>query len=143
MATPGRRHDWWAHPRRSHCPREHTCEAGNHHQCHEPNEKLQGWGSRRHARAPVDGGRLATGGCVVECRGGGGGLNLQVELLEEKLIADVVEGGEWHGPLDEILQVVVAGAKTTQKVQHEGAIGDKLTQIVGSPPCPSSDDGTR
>lgn len=78
-----------------------------------------------HARAPVDGGRLATGGCAVECRGGGGGLNLQVELLEEKLIADVVEGGEWHGPLDEILQVVVAGAKTTQKVQHEGAVGDE------------------
>jgi hypothetical protein len=61
----------------------------------------------------VTGGRLSTGGRAVEGCGGGGGLSIQGELLEEKLIADVVEGQEWHGPLDESLQVVVAGAKTT------------------------------
>jgi hypothetical protein len=39
-----------------------------------------------------------------------------VELLEEKLIPHRMEGGEGHGPLDESLQVTVAGAKATQEV---------------------------
>jgi hypothetical protein len=41
-----------------------------------------------------------------------------------------VEGGEGHTPLDESLQVVVVGAEATQKVQHQGTIGDWLAEIV-------------
>jgi hypothetical protein len=37
---------------------------------------------------------------------------------------DGVEGGEGHDPLDESLQVVVAGAEATQKVQHHGTVDD-------------------
>jgi hypothetical protein len=33
------------------------------------------------------------------------------ELLEEKLVPRDVEGGEGHAPLDESLQVAVAGAE--------------------------------
>jgi hypothetical protein len=43
---------------------------------------------------------LTTGGHGVEGHGGAGCLSLQGELLAE-LIADVVEGEEWHNPLDD------------------------------------------
>jgi hypothetical protein len=52
------------------------------------------------------------------------------ELLEEKLVPRGVEGGEGHAPLDESLQVAVAGAEATQKVQHQGAIDDWLAEIA-------------
>jgi hypothetical protein len=51
-----------------------------------------------------------------------------------------VEGEEWHSPLDESLQVAVAGSEATQKVQHHGTIDDGLHG--GSPPNPSSSDNT-
>jgi hypothetical protein len=35
------------------------------------------------------------------------------ELLEEKLVPHGMECGKWYGPLDESLQVVVAGAEAT------------------------------
>jgi hypothetical protein len=45
--------------------------------------------------------------------------------------------------LDDSLQVVVR-AETTQKVQHEGAVEDGLTEVMERVlPCPSSDDITR
>jgi hypothetical protein len=40
----------------------------------------------------------------------------QGKLLEEKRIPHHMEGGEGHGPLDESLQVIVAGAEATQEV---------------------------
>jgi hypothetical protein len=41
-----------------------------------------------------------------------------------------VEGGEGHAPLDESLQVAVAGAEATQEVQHQGTIGNWLAKIA-------------
>jgi uncharacterized protein HemY len=41
-----------------------------------------------------------------------------------------VEGGEGHAPLDESLQVAVAGAEATQEVQHQGTIDDWLAEIA-------------
>jgi hypothetical protein len=52
------------------------------------------------------------------------------ELLEEKLIPHRMEGGEGHGPLDESLQVTVAGAEATQEVQHQGAVRHRLAKIM-------------
>jgi hypothetical protein len=52
------------------------------------------------------------------------------ELLEEKLVPRGVEGGEGHAPLDESLQVAVAGAEATQEVQHQGTIGNWLAEIA-------------
>jgi hypothetical protein len=52
------------------------------------------------------------------------------ELLEEKLILHRMEGAEGHGPLDESLQVTVAGAKATHEVQHQGAVCHRLTEIA-------------
>jgi hypothetical protein len=66
------------------------------------------------------------------------GLCLQGELLEEKLVADDVEGGEGHYHLNEILQVAVAGADSTQKVQAP-RYGRRWARRgrEESPPCPS------
>jgi hypothetical protein len=53
---------------------------------------------RMRGRADAVGGRHPVerhSGC------GGGGLNIHGELLEEKLIVDVVEGGKQHRSLDE------------------------------------------
>jgi hypothetical protein len=62
--------------------------------------------------------RAALGGWVRGVIGGGrGGLSIQSELLEKKLVVDVVEGGEWHNTLDEGLQVVVVD------------VGDRLAEI--------------
>jgi hypothetical protein len=41
-----------------------------------------------------------------------------------------VEGGERHAPLDESLQVAIAGAEATQEVQHQGTIGDRLAEVA-------------
>jgi hypothetical protein len=38
--------------------------------------------------------------------------------------------GKGHYPLDESLQVDVAGAEATQKVQHQGTVGDRLTEVA-------------
>jgi hypothetical protein len=62
--------------------------------------------------------RLCTSGGAVECWGRSGSLNRHGELLEEKLIPHDMEGGKRHDPLDESLQVAVAGVEATQKVQH-------------------------
>jgi hypothetical protein len=61
---------------------------------------------------------------------GGGCLRLHGELLEGKLVADDVEGGEGHDPLDESFQVAVAGAEATQKVQYKGTVGNGLAEVV-------------
>lgn len=84
------------------------------------------WGSRGLATR----GRVAAVGHTIECHGGGMGLSLQGELLKDKLIAGVVEGVEWYDSLDESLQVVIAAAETTQKVQDEDAVEDKLIEIT-------------
>jgi hypothetical protein len=52
------------------------------------------------------------------------------ELLEEKLVPRGMEGGEGTAPLDESLQVAVAGPEATQEVQHQGTIGNWLTEIA-------------
>jgi hypothetical protein len=57
--------------------------------------------------------RLGAGGGAVEGRGRRLSLVRHGELLEEKLIPHRMEGGERHGPLDESLQVTVAGAEAT------------------------------
>jgi hypothetical protein len=80
--------------------------------------------------APVDevqgglppGRRQGAGGGAVEGRGRRVSLVRHGELLEEKLIPHRMEGWERYGPLDESLQVTVAGAEATQEVQHQGAV---------------------
>jgi hypothetical protein len=41
-----------------------------------------------------------------------------------------MECGKGNVPLDESLQVAIAGAEATQKVQHQGSVGDRLTEIA-------------
>jgi hypothetical protein len=41
-----------------------------------------------------------------------------------------MEGGKRHGPLDESLQVAVAGAEATQKVQHQGTGRHRLAEVA-------------
>jgi hypothetical protein len=74
--------------------------------------------------------RLTAGRSAVESRGWSGRLIHHGELLEEKLVPHGVEGGEGHAPLDESLQVAVAGAEATQEVQHQGTIGDWLAEVA-------------
>jgi hypothetical protein len=59
------------------------------------------------------------------------------------LVVDDVKSGDGQGPLDESLQVVVAGAEATQKVQHQGTVGDRLTDVAERVACPSSGGSTR
>jgi hypothetical protein len=42
----------------------------------------------------------------------------------------MVQGGEWCSPLDEGPLVVVASAEATHKVEDEGAVEDRLTEIM-------------
>jgi hypothetical protein len=58
------------------------------------------------------------------------GLRRHGELLEEKLVPDGMECGKGNGPLDESLQVAIAGAEATQKVQHQGPVGDRLAEVA-------------
>jgi hypothetical protein len=55
----------------------------------------RGGDGRRACKGPVDArrGALPTED-ALECRGEGRGLYIHAELLEEKLVADVIEGGE-------------------------------------------------
>jgi hypothetical protein len=74
-----------------------------------------------------------TPGCQGWCCRGlvpGGSLEGHGELLEEKLIPHYIKGGKRHNPLDESLQVVVAGAEATQKVQHQGTAHHWLAEIA-------------
>jgi hypothetical protein len=57
-------------------------------------------------------------------------LGVHGELLEEKLVADDVEGGEGHDPLDESLKVALAGVETTKKVQHQCMVDDGLAEVA-------------
>jgi hypothetical protein len=41
-----------------------------------------------------------------------------------------MEGEKWHGPLNESLQVAVAGPEATQKVQHQGTVGHWLAEVA-------------
>jgi hypothetical protein len=41
-----------------------------------------------------------------------------------------MECGKGNDPLDESLQVAIAGAEATQKVQHQGPVGDKLAEVA-------------
>jgi hypothetical protein len=41
-----------------------------------------------------------------------------------------MECGKGNGPLDESLQVAIAGAETKQKVQHQGSVGDRLAEVA-------------
>lgn len=67
------------------------------------------------------------GGGGVERHGRGGGLSLHGELLEEKLVADVAEGGKRHCPLVEILQVVVA------RLRPRRMFNTRVRSRMGSP----------
>jgi hypothetical protein len=77
---------------------------------------------------PTPGRCLASGRSVVECRGRSRCLNRHGEFLKEKLVLHYMEGGKGHGPLDESLQVAVAGAEATQEVQHQGTVDHRLTE---------------
>jgi hypothetical protein len=74
--------------------------------------------------------RLCASGGAVEGRGRRGSLVRHGELLEEKLIPHRMEGGKGLSPLDESLQVTVAGAEVTQEVQHQGAVRHRLAEIT-------------
>jgi hypothetical protein len=52
---------------------------------------------------------------LVECWGQSGSLNRHGELLEEKLIPHDIEGRKRHGPLDESLQVAIAGLRPRRR----------------------------
>jgi hypothetical protein len=41
-----------------------------------------------------------------------------------------MEGGEGDDPLDESFQVAIARAEATQKVQHQGSVGDRLAEVT-------------
>jgi hypothetical protein len=41
-----------------------------------------------------------------------------------------MEGGKRCGPLDQSLQVAVAGAEATREVQHQGTVRHRLAEIV-------------
>jgi hypothetical protein len=77
---------------------------------------------------PTPGRCLASGRSVVECRGRSRCLNRHGLLLKEKLVLHCMEGGKGHGPLDESLQMAVAGAEATQEVQHQGTDDHRLTE---------------
>jgi hypothetical protein len=56
---------------------------------------------------------MTTRRSTVEGWGGNGCLSIHGKHLKEKLVAHDMEGGEGHSPLDESLQVAVAGAEAT------------------------------
>jgi hypothetical protein len=78
----------------------------------------------------ASGGRLTAGWGAAECQSRSRGLGRHGELLEEKLVPHSMEGGEGDDPLDESLQVAIARAEATQKVQHQDSVGDRLTEVV-------------
>jgi hypothetical protein len=41
-----------------------------------------------------------------------------------------MECGKRNGPLDDSLQVAIAGAEATQKVQHHGSVDDRLVEVA-------------
>jgi hypothetical protein len=41
-----------------------------------------------------------------------------------------MEGGKGYDPLDESLQVAVAGAEATQKVQHQGTVAEGVRHAL-------------
>jgi hypothetical protein len=41
-----------------------------------------------------------------------------------------MKGGERHGPLDQRLQVAVAGAEATQAVHHQGTVRHRLAEVA-------------
>jgi hypothetical protein len=69
--------------------------------------------SRRRVRCLALRRCMATGRRTVEGRGGSGCLSIHGKLLKEKLVAHDMEGGEGHSPLDESLQVALAGVEAT------------------------------
>jgi hypothetical protein len=85
---------------------------------------------RRRTRGLPPGRRLSAGRSAVECRGRSGCLSHHGELLEEKLVPHDMEGGKGHNPLDESLQVAVAGTEATQKVQHQGTVNHQLAEVA-------------
>jgi hypothetical protein len=41
-----------------------------------------------------------------------------------------MECGKGNDPLDKSLQVAIAGVEATQKVQHQGPVGDRLAEVA-------------
>jgi hypothetical protein len=136
----------WPPPRLVEPPRvelpPHARPCGGDDRCRrwKPDEGPQGpWqGAKRGGGGGVTGcrGGLAPGGSqstrgdTIECRYRSGSLDCYGELLEEKLIPHDMEGGKRHGPLDQSLEVVVAGDETTQEVQHQGTARHRLVEIA-------------
>jgi hypothetical protein len=85
--------------------------------------------SQRRARGQATRRCLTTGRSTIEGWHWSRGLSLHSELLEEKLVGNGVEGGEGYSPLDESLQVAIARAEVTQKVQHQGTVDDGLAEV--------------
>jgi hypothetical protein len=124
-------HGWSCHPH------VRPCEGDGHRRWWKPDEGPHGpWqGVERGPRSTECGGlapgrRLSTRSGAVECRGQRGSLGRHGKLLEEKLIPHCMEGGKRHGPLDESLQMAVAGAEATQEVQHQGTFHHRLAKIT-------------
>jgi hypothetical protein len=143
---PGRwnLHGWSCHPH------VRLCGGDGRHRRWRPDEGLQGQcrrtsggPGRRSARGLSPERRLSASGGAVECRGRGGCLNRHGKLLEEKLIPHNMECGKGHCPLDQSLQVAVAGVEATQEVQHQGTVRHRLAEVVeGVPLGPSSGGST-
>jgi hypothetical protein len=70
------------------------------------------------------------GRSVVERWGWSRGLRRHGELLEEKLVPHGMECGKGDSPLDESLQVAITRDEATQKVQHQGPVNDRLTEVA-------------
>jgi hypothetical protein len=59
-------------------------------------------------------------------------LRTGVDLLEDEVVADVVEGGEWLGALEVDLHVGELLVQTAQHIEDEGAVMDDLAEITKS-----------
>jgi hypothetical protein len=67
---------------------------------------------------------------AVERQSQSSGLICHGELFEEKLVPDGMECEKGNIPLDESLQVAIARAEATQKVQHQGPVGDRFAEVA-------------
>jgi hypothetical protein len=121
-------HAWSCHPRILPCEgdgrrRQWKLDEG-------PRQGAERGPDRRSAGGLSPGRRLSTSGGAIECRGRSGTLDRHGELLEEKLIPHGMKGGGRHNPLDQSLQVAVAGDEATQEVQHQGTVRHRLAEIA-------------
>jgi hypothetical protein len=126
MATSGHHPDRKDHHGWSHHHRGRPCRDDDLRRRWKPNEEPHGpWGKGGQGpRSTEDEGPAPR---RVPDR-----LSRHGELFKEQLVPHGMEGGKGNDPLDESLQVAVAeaGAEATQKVQHQGAVDDRLAEVA-------------